>query len=330
MKNRGNTWPRVELVRIILYLSPMHMVEPNFKIKVEVEKPGYGMFAIEPLEQGYGVTLGNSLRRVLLTSLPGCAITSVKITGVKHQFSTIPGLKEDVVELLLNLKKVRFILEGSDTATMTLTKKGSGEVLARDIEVPAGVTIVNPDVVLGTLADKKSTLEMTLTVERGYGYVSTEEKHIDEIGTIPVSSLFSPVTRVNYRVEATRVGRMTNLDRLVMEIWTDGTIVPMEALKQAAKILVSYFVQVYEPKAQTGQDVVAVSPTISDEILKMRIEELDIPTRIVNALANGGIETIGQLLGTPRAELMKIKNLGVKSVAVVEEKLREKGVALTV
>ncbi len=306
------------------------MSEPNFQIKTEVEEKGYGVFVMEPLEQGYGQTLGNSLRRVLLTSLPGCAITSVSIEGVKHQFSTLAGLKEDVTELMLNLKKVRLAIEDSESVSLTLSKKGPGMVTAGDIEVPAGATIVNPDLVLGTLADKKASLELTATAERGYGYVQAEEKHLDTVGVIPVDALFSPVVRVNYRVEATRVGRMTNLDRLVMEIWTDATIAPIDALKQAAKVLVSYFLQVYEPKAQGVQENVAVTPTISDEILKMRIEELDIPTRIVNAFANGGIETVGQLLGTPRTELMKIKNLGVKSLAIVEEKLREKGVALSV
>lgn len=306
------------------------MVEPNFQIKSEQEAPEYGKFVIEPLEQGYGQTLGNSLRRVLLTSLSGAAITSVKIAGVKHQFSTIAGVKEDVTELMLNIKKIRLVSESGERAVMTLSKKGPGEVTAGDFDVPAGVKIVNPDFVLATLADKKSTLEIEAVVEKGYGYVPAEERHAEEVGVIPVDALFSPVVRVNYRVEATRVGRMTNLDRLVIELWTDATIAPLDALKTAAKILVSYFLQVYEPKAQEVQGNVAVTPTISDEVLKMRIEELDIPTRIVNALSNGGIETIGQLLGTPKAELVKIKNLGVKSLAVVEEKLREKGVALTV
>lgn len=306
------------------------MVEPNFQIKSEQEAPEYGKFMIEPLEQGYGQTLGNSLRRVLLTSLSGAAITSVKIAGVKHQFSTIAGVKEDVTELMLNIKKIRLVSEGGERAVMTLSKKGPGEVTAGDFDVPAGVKIVNPDFVLATLADKKSTLEIEAVVEKGYGYVPAEERHTEEVGVIPVDALFSPVVRVNYRVEATRVGRMTNLDRLVIELWTDATIAPLDALKTAARILVSYFLQVYEPKAQEVQGNVAVTPTISDEVLKMRIEELDIPTRIVNALSNGGIETIGQLLGTPKAELVKIKNLGVKSLAVVEEKLREKGVALTV
>lgn len=305
------------------------MADPTFQIEIEAQKPGYGLFVIAPLEQGYGQTLGNSLRRVLLASLPGAAITSVKIEGVRHQLSTLSGLKEDIVELILNIKKIRLIIEGNESVTLALSKKGPGEVVAGDIDVPAGVTIVNPDLVLGTLADKKASLDMELIAEGGYGYVPAEERHSDEIGKIPVDALFSPVTRVNYRVEATRVGRMTNLDHLVMEIWTDGTIAPFDALKTSAKILVSYFLQVYEPKAKVDESV-AVTPAVSDEVLKMRIEELDIPTRIVNALANGGIETVGQLLGTPRSELLKIKNLGVKSLGVVEEKLREKGVALTV
>ena len=196
--------------------------------------------------------------------------------------------------------------------------------------MPAGVTIVNPDLVLGTLADKKSELEIEATLDQGYGYMTADEKKIDEVGVITLDALYSPVVRVNYRVEATRVGRMTNLDRLVMEIWTDGSIAPMIALKSAAKILATFMSQVYEPKEAGPSDAVAVAPSVSDEILKMRIEELDIPTRIVNALAHGGIETIGQLLGTPKGEIMKIKNLGGKSLSIVEEKLREKGVALTV
>ncbi|MCX6791697.1 MAG: DNA-directed RNA polymerase subunit alpha [Candidatus Gottesmanbacteria bacterium] len=306
------------------------MVDPNFQIETAIDKPGYGKFILEPLDQGYGQTLGNSLRRVLLASLPGSAIVTAKIEGVKHQFSTLPGMKEDVVEFLMNLKKVRLTIDGDEAVNLTISKTGPGEVTGADIEVPAGVTIVNKEIVLAHLADKKSNLDVSFTAERGMGYISADEKHYDEVGVMSVDALFSPVTRVNYRVEATRVGRMTNLDRLVIEIWTDATVSALEALKSAAKILVSYFVQVYEPKVQGVAETVAVTPAVSDEVLKMRIEELDIPTRIVNALANGGIETIGQLLGTPKTELMKIKNLGTKSLAVVEEKLREKGVALMV
>lgn len=306
------------------------MIDANFVIKTEVEKPGYGMFVIEPLEQGYGHTLGNSLRRVLLSSLPGAAITSIKVAGVSHQFSTLAGLKEDVVELILNLKKVRLSLVDGDSAVLKLSKKGPGVVTAGDFEVPAGVTIVNPDLHIATLTDKKAEFDLKASVEKGYGYIQADERHLDEVGRIPMDSLYSPVVRVNYRVDATRVGRMTNLDKLVMEIWTDETVGPLEALRNASKVLVSYFLQVYEPKAKMSEDAVAVTPSISDEVLKMRIEELDIPTRIVNALARGSIETIGQLLGTPRTELMKIKNLGAKSLSIVEEKLREKGVALNV
>lgn len=306
------------------------MIDPNFVIKTEVEKPGYGMFVIEPLEQGYGHTLGNSLRRVLLSSLPGAAITSIKVSGVAHQFSTLAGLKEDVVELILNLKKVRLSMADGDSAVLKLTKKGPGAVTAGDFEVPAGISIANPNLHIATLTDKKAELDLEATVEKGYGYIQADERHLNEVGRIPMDSLYSPVVRVNYRVDATRVGRMTNLDKLVMEIWTDETIGPLDALRSASKVLVSYFLQVFEPKAKVSDDAVAVTPSISDEVLKMRIEELDIPTRIVNALARGSIETIGQLLGTPRVELMKIKNLGAKSLSIVEEKLREKGVALTV
>lgn len=305
------------------------MNEPNFKIKGEEESQNYGKFVIEPLEEGYGHTLGNSLRRVLLTSIKGAAITSVKIDGVKHQFSTLAGLKEDMVEFLLNLKKVRLHIENDKPVTLHLEKKGSGEVFAGDIEVPSGVTISNPDHYLGSLSDKKSKLEVEITAETGYGYVKADQHKIDSIGVLSVDSIFSPITRVNYKVEATRVGRMTNLDKLILEIWTDGSIAPRVVLEQAAHMLVSYFLQIYQPKAEVVEGV-AVTPTVSDEILKMRVEELDIPTRIVNALANGGIETVGQLLGTPKAELSKVKNLGGKSLTIVEEKLREKGVALSV
>jgi len=306
------------------------MLEPTFSIKVDSEKSDYGRYSIEPLSQGYGQTLGNSLRRVLLTSLSGAAITSVKIEGVKHQFTTIPGLKEDVIEFLLNIKRIRLSVSDTTPVTLNLTKKGPGEIRAGDIHTPAGVVIVNPDLVLGTLSDKKAEIEMQLFAQNGYGYVTAEEVPVREVGVIPLDALYSPIVRVNYKVEATRVGRMTNLDKLVIEIWTDGTCAPMVGLTTAAKILVSYFTQIYEPKINSINEPVALISNVSEEILKMRIEELDIPTRIVNALSNGGIETIGQLLNTQRSELMKIKNLGAKSLSIVEDKLKEKGVVLSV
>lgn len=306
------------------------MKDPVFKMKTDEENPSFGRFSVEPLEQGYGQTLGNSLRRVLLTSLPGAAITGVTIDGVKHQFSTYPGLKEDIGEVILNIKKIRLIVADDEPVTLSLSKSGPGEVTAGDIEVPAGVTIVNPDLVLGTLSDKKATLFIQFTAQKGYGYVPVEDKKDAPIGTILVDALYSPVVRVNYRVEATRVGRMTNLDRLVLEVWTDGTIAPSDAVKLGARILVAYFLQVVEPKTPGEEEQATATPAISDEVLKMRIEEFDIPTRIVNALAKGGIETIGQLLGTPKEELMKVKNLGAKSLEVVADKLKEKGVSLSV
>lgn len=305
------------------------MFEPNFKIKTEKEEKGYGKFIIEPLDLGFGQTLGNALRRVLLFSLAGAAVTSVKIEGVKHQFSTIEGLKEDVAEFILNIKKLRFKLNTDDKVKAILSVKGPREITAADLELSAGAEVVNKDLYLGTLADSRAKINAEFTVEKGFGYLPFEEQVVRGIGIIPVDAVFTPVLRVNYKVEATRVGRMTNLDKLIIEIWTDGTLESVEALKQAAKTLVSYFLQIYEPKAM-GDESVAVTPAVSDEVLKMTIEELDLPTRIVNALKNGGIETIGQLLGTQRKELIKIKNLGAKSLGIVEDKLREKGVALSV
>lgn len=305
------------------------MIELSFKIKTEFEKENYGKFVIEPLDQGFGNTLGNALRRVLLSSLPGAAVTNVKIEGVKHQFSTIPGLTEDIVEFTLNVKKIRFRLAEEELIKVTLSAKGPGPITALDLKLPAGAEVVNKDLYLGTLADSKSKIEAEMTVEPGYGFLTAEEQKTGIIGLIPLDATFTPITRVNYKVESTRVGRMTNLDKLILEVWTDGTIDPLMAVRNAAKILVSYFLQIYEPKAVPTQGV-AVTPAVSEEILKMTIEELDLPTRITNALKNGNIETVGQLLGTPKKELIKIKNLGAKSLAVVEEKLREKGVALSI
>jgi DNA-directed RNA polymerase subunit alpha len=305
------------------------MSEPRFNIKHEVEGADYGKFIIEPLEQGYGHTLGNSLRRVLLTSLKGAAVTKVKIDGVKHQFSTLSGLKEDIMQLVLNIKKIRFKINSDKAVIAKMSIKGAKVVTAADLECENG-EVVNTNLYLGELTSTKSKLDMELTVEQGFGYVTAEEfEGKKEVGVIIVDAQFSPIVRVNYKVEATRVGRMTNLDKLIMEIWTDETIKPVDALKEASKTLVNYFMQIYEPKAKIV-DNVAVTPAISDEVLKMTLEELDLPTRIVNALHNGGIDTVGQLLGTPKKELYKIKNLGSKSITSIEEVLREKGIALTV
>lgn len=306
------------------------VTDPKFKFLVEKEEENFGRFVLEPLEEGYGATLGNALRRVLLTSLAGAAITAVEIEGARHQFTTLQGLKEDIVELILNLKKARMKVFTDQPVKLTLDLSGPKKITAGDIEAPPEAEIVNKDLYLGSLADKKAKISAEFWAEKGFGYSMAEERKTGRLGVIPIDAVFSPVLRVNYKVEATRLGRMTNLDKLILEVWTDGTLTPQEAVKEAAKILVSYFLQVYEPKAVFEEGVMAVTPQVSEEILKMTLEELDLPTRIVNSLRKGGIETVGQLLGTPRKELEKIKNLGVKSLQIVEEKLREKGVAFTV
>lgn len=308
----------------------MIATDPVFKLKSESETTSYSKFILEPLERGYGHTVGNALRRVLLSSLPGAAVTTVRIAGAKHQFQTIPGLKEDIVNLILNLKKLRLKLSGAEKATIKLEATGPGPVTAKSIDCPPEVEVVNPDLYLGTLADKKSRLEIEMTVEKGFGYSLADERRSDTVGLLAVDAAFSPVVRVNYSLEMARVGRMTNLDKLIIEIWTDGTLSPAEALKIASKILVSYFLQIYEPKAQVEEASMAVTPTVSEDVLKMLIEELDLPVRLENTLKKGGIETVGQLLGTLKKDLLKVKNFGGKSLDIVEEKLREKGVAFNV
>lgn len=305
------------------------MKEPIFKFKTIEERPDYGKYTFEPLEQGYGHTLGNSLRRVLLSSLKGSAITNVKFDNVKHPFSTIPGMKEDVVEFILNLKKIRLQLDEDQEYTLKIEASGPKEITAGDIEVPAGVSIINKDQHLASLEDKKAKISLKLTAKTGFAYVPAEEQSNSEYGIIAIDAIFSPVLRVNYRVEATRVGRMTNLDKLILEIWTDATINPATAIREASQTIASYFMQIFEPKVEAPTGV-TVTPSVSEEVLKMTIEELDLPMRITNSLKNGGIETVGNLLGTPRKDLSKIKNLGIKSLSLIEDKLRDKGVDLTI
>jgi DNA-directed RNA polymerase subunit alpha len=304
--------------------------DPNFKVKTDTDSPTYARFIFEPLAQGYGHTLGNALRRVLLSSLAGAAATSVKIDGVKHVFQTLPGLKEDIVDFALNLKKLRFRLVDGERAVLKLEVSGPGDFTAEAIEDSPDAEVVNKGLYLGNLADKKAKLSAELTVEKGYGYSLADERKTDVLGVIVLDAAFSPVTRVNYSVETARVGRMANFDKLILDVWTDGTVTPSEALKSASKILVSYFMQIFEPKADVSDVNVAVTPAISDDVLKMLIEELDLPVRLENTLKKGGIETVGQLLGTPRKDLLKIKNFGAKSFGIVEEKLREKGVAVNI
>jgi len=307
------------------------MVEPIFKVKEEKVTDEYGEFIFEPLEPGYGPTLGNALRRVLSVSIPGVAVTSIKITGVKHKFSTIPGLKENVVDLLLNIKGLNLRLLNSKTSsTIKLSIKGPKEITAKDLELPEDVEVVNKDHYLGFLTDKKAKLDMELTVEKGMGYSLAEERKVNTLGVLTTDAVFTPVRRVSIEVTATRVGRQTNLDKLILKVWTNGVVTPKEALDEASKTLAAYFTQIYEPKVIEEAEVTSAHPEISESILRMTVDELDLPTRIYNSLRNGGIETLGQLLETPRKELISMRNMGGKSIAVIEEKLKEKGISLAV
>lgn len=303
------------------------MITPTFQFKVEKESPDCGVFVFEPLQQGYGQTIGNALRRVLLNSLPGAAIVQAKISGVKHLFSTLKGLKEDIVELTLNLKKVRIAYSGDKPVKITLDKVGPGPVTAGDFKVPAGVEIVNKDLVLGTLADKNSRLKGEFLVETGYGYLPFEEREGGEIGVIPLDAIFTPVTRVNYHVSATRVGRVTNFDRLMMEVWTDGTISPREAIIQSAKTLTAFFDQIVNPREVKEEEAGTIKEAETQEPL-LTIEELELPTRIVNALLKVGIRSVADLQKAGRKKISKIKNLGGKSLKIIEAALAEKGIEL--
>lgn len=306
------------------------MVEPNFKIKEEKLTADYGEFVIEPLEPGYGHTLGTAFRRVLLISIPGVAVTSVKIAGAKHRFSTIPGVKENIVDLLLNVKNLNFkLLNSKDQSTVKLSVKGPKEITAKDLDLPEDVEVANPDQYIGTLSDKKAKLEIEMTIERGYGYSLAEERKSSALGVIPTDAIYTPVKRVNFTVSATRVGRQTNLDKLTLSIWTNGVISPKDALDQAARTLSSYFRQVYEPKLAEEGEVETSRPGTSDSTMRLTIDELDLPTRIYNSLRNGGIETIGQLVETPRKQLISMRNMGGKSISIVEEKLSERGIELS-
>lgn len=305
------------------------MIDPVFKIKEQKSGPDFAQFVIEPLEPGYGHTLGNSLRRVLMVSIPGAAVTSVKISGVKHRFSTIPGLKENVVDFLLNIKELNFrLLDSKTEAKVLLSVKGQKTITAADLELPEGVDIVNKDQYLGSLADKKSKLDMELTLEKGLGYSLAEERRVSTLGVIPTDAVFTPVRRVSFEVAATRVGRQTNLDKLTLNVWTNGVIAPREALDEASRILSSYFTQVYSPKETLLAEPVQAQG-YPESVTKLTVDELDLPTRIYNSLRNGGIESLGDLLQTPRRDLINMRNMGAKSIAVIEEKLKERGIDLT-
>lgn len=300
------------------------MSQPLFEIQETDSKKDYAVLTITPLEQGFGYTLGNSLRRVLLTSLPGAAFTSVKIAGVRHQFSSLVGMKEDIVQFCLNLKKVRLSYKGTEPARASLKVTTAGEVKAGDIKVPTGVTISNPELVLAVI-NKGAKLEADLVIENGVGYVTADSKSIKEIGLIPLDASFSPVLRVNYKVEETRVGRLTNFDKLTMEVWTDGTVSPKEALMQAANLLVDYFRQIVDPKVIAKAEEPKMGLDLGP-VGRLSVEEIGLPTRVANALAKAGFETVEDLIKADKSELVKVRNLGEKSLKIIAAALGEKGV----
>ncbi len=306
------------------------MDDLNFKVKEITSTSDFGEFVIEPLEPGYGHTLGNALRRVLYTSIEGAAVTSVRITGVKHKFSTLPGLKENIVDLLLNVKELDFRLsENKTSATIKLSVKGQKVVTAKDLELTDGVEVVNRDQYIGSLSGDKAKLDMELTVEKGYGFSLAEDRKGTAVGVMTTDAVFTPVKRVTYSVTATRIGQRTDLDKLSLKVWTSGTVTPTDALNHAAKILANSFMQIFEPKAtKVVVEKSALSSSIPQNLLKMTVDELDLPTRIYNSLRNGGIETIEQLLEAPRKDLISMRNMGGKSISVIEEKLQEKGISL--
>lgn len=297
-----------------------------FKIKTDKEVENFARVTIEPLEAGFGHTLGNSLRRVLLTSLPGAAVTSVKIDGVAHRFSTIDGVLEDVIQIILNIKKIRFNVHSEKGVKLSVKASGKREVKAKDLEIEGDAEIINPDAHIATLTDPKAKLNIEMHAEQGKGYLVSDERKTNEIGVIAIDALFSPVVSANYSVEPTRVGRRTDFDKLMLDVTTDGAITPLEAVNDAAKILSEAFHRVYEPVPE--EEVEDGEPKISEEVLKLTIEELDLPVRITNALKAIEINLIEDLISTPRQQLLKAKNLGAKSLQLISEKLGERGLTL--
>lgn len=298
----------------------------NLKINTISQNDNYGTFALEPLERGFGHTLGNCLRRVLLSSLEGAAISTIKIDGVAHQFSTISGVSEDVIQIILNLKKVRMKIFSDKPIRLIIKASGKGEVKARDIDTLGGGEIINTDLHIASLNAPSAKLNIELIAEKGAGYIGADEKKTSELGVIPIDSIFTPILSVNYKVEPTRVGRSTNFDKLIFEITTDGTIKPEDALNQSARIISDYFRQVYEPVV-TQEEI--TQPAISNDVLRLSVEELDLPVRITNALKAVDIDTVEKLIVAPRAQLLKTKNLGVQSLTLISQKLQERGLSLS-
>ena len=309
---------------------------------IEIEKPriecietptdsSYGKYIIEPLERGYGTTLGNSLRRVLLSSLPGTAVTSIRINGVQHEFSTIPGVKEDVTEIVLNVKSIIARLHSEGAKTVYIEAVGEGVVTAGDIKTDAEVEVLNPEQPIATL-EPDGALSMELTFDHGRGYVSADKNKNPQtaIGTIPVDSIYTPVLKVNYSVENTRVGNQTDYDKLTIEVWTDNTITARDAVSLGAKILCDHFTLFTDLSDTVGNNPTVVEKTEQqrDKVLEMTIEELDLSVRSFNCLKRANINTVEALISKTQDEMIKVRNLGRKSLEEVEHKLAQMGLSL--
>ena len=305
------------------------------KPKIEcIETPGdatYGKYVVEPLERGYGTTLGNALRRIMLSSLPGTAATSIKIAGVQHEFSTIPGVKEDVTEIVLNIKGLLTKLHSEGVKTVYIEAVGPCEVTAGDIKSDGEVEVLNPDMHIATL-DAGATLNMEITLSHGRGYVSADRNKPQQtvIGLIPVDSIYTPVYKVNYTVENTRVGNMTDYDKLTLEVWTDGTISARDAVSLGAKILCDHFALFTDlsESVSSKPTVVEKSEAQHDKVLEMTIEELDLSVRSFNCLKRANINTVQDLISKTEDEMMKVRNLGRKSLEEVINKLAMMGLSL--
>ena len=305
--------------------------KPTIECIYSNEDPNYGKFVVEPLERGYGTTLGNSLRRILLSSLPGVAVTSVKIDGILHEFSTIPGVKEDVTEIILNLKKLAVKLNGENTKRVLINAIGPKEVTAADILGDSDVEIFNPELHIATL-EENATLIMEINLARGRGYVPAEMNKDENtpISVIPTDSIFTPVRKVNFTVENTRVGQVTDYDRLVLEIWTDGSVTPSEGVSIGSKIMqehLSLFVELTD-SAEGMEIMVEKEENQKEKALEMTIEELELSARSFNCLKRAAINTVEELTHRSEEDMMKVRNLGKKSLDEVKHKLEELGLRL--
>lgn len=308
----------------------IEIVKPT--ITKEIDENGrYGKFVVEPLERGYGTTLGNCMRRILLSSLPGAAITSVKIDGVLHEFSTIPGVKEDVTEIILNLKRLAVRINGDEEKRAIINAVGAREVTAADIIVDSDTEIFNPDLHIATLAEN-ATLVMEMNIASGRGYVPAEQNKTDStpIAVIPVDSIFTPVKKVNFTVENTRVGQVTDYDKLTLELWTDGSITPEEGVSIGAKIMLEHLNMFIGLGSEVNEMdfMVEKSEARKEKALEMTIEELELSVRSFNCLKRASINTVQELTQRTEEDMMKVRNLGMKSLVEVKNKLAELGLSL--